>query len=262
MNFDSHSIVIGIIAITIVIMSLGVGFVLMLVKYMNNRQQEQARLADLKIQHAEAVMSSRLEMQEQTYQQISREIHDNINLSLSFSLRQLESLANLNTADSARVQKSVEYTTRALNDLATLSRSLNTNLIMRDGFVSLLEDEVDRLRNTGKYHVDYSLEGREIAMDPERELLILRVIQESLNNIIKHSAAQHIKISILYLEDHLQIEIVDNGQGFIYPVRNKGKRGAGLDNIETRVKVLNGRVSIVTELAKGTAISLYVPYQV
>ena len=97
-----------------------------------------------------------------------------------------------------------------------------------------------------------------IYMDSHKELLIFRMIQESLKNIIKHSGAKQVQLILNYQDTSLDIEIKDDGIGFD-PEKKTERKEAGLNNIKTRLKLLNGYLNIHSRPYYGTSINLSIP---
>src|SRR5262249_29305269 len=156
-------------------------------------------LEQIRLDHERNLMSAQLEMQETTFQQISREIHDNISLSLTLAKLQLNTLSQADTNEFAsKVNNAVELLGRSINDLSDISRSLNADIIRQQGLIKALYDELRRIREAGLFTLDHWLTGTPVYMDPEKELVIFRVIQEAFNNIIKHAGAQHTEINLHY----------------------------------------------------------------
>lgn len=260
MTYTNREIVTGLIVATILIVCLCALALFVMMRNLNYSHAEAMRLSNLKVAHANEVVSARMEMQELTYQMMAIEIHDNISLSIGHSIDALKELPPIHPVHDAAINLSLQCTSKALVDLAHLSRSLNPELIMRDGLLIFVEKEVVRLKSSGKYEVVFNRIGDDTSMESERELLIFRIIQECMNNFIKHAAAKKFSILLDYREDSLLVEVYDDGKGFIYPIPDTQARGAGMDNLENRIKVLHGKLSITTGPGLGTLIKMEIPY--
>ena len=119
---------------------------------------------------------------------------------------------------------------------------------------------MDRIAHAGLFKLIFEITGTPIFGDAKKELIIFRIIQESFNNIIKHSAAEKVLLSLKYNSNTLSVSIVDDGKGFD-PSKIIDKTKAGLNNISNRVKILNGIVSISSIPNKGTEIHFSIPIQ-
>jgi two-component system, NarL family, sensor kinase len=116
---------------------------------------------------------------------------------------------------------------------------------------------VAQMEKTGAYEINLFVTGDIIFLDTKRELILFRIVQEALTNIIKHAAASIIKISIDYASDFVSLLISDNGKGFINNMEQK--KGIGLINMNKRAKLLNGICEIKTNPADGTTIKIKIP---
>jgi signal transduction histidine kinase len=217
----------------------------------------------LTLEHEKGLMAAKLEMQELTFQQISQEIHDNIKMSLNVSRLNMENL-DTTTEDERqkRINASIELIKKAMHNLDDLSRSLNTDWIKQVGLKSALEMEIDKLATTGLFAIKANISKNRVIMDAERELLIFRIVQEVFNNIIRHAAAKNILFELQYNADHADLTITDDGKGFDYPPSGEKGEGLGLDNIQSRARVLQGRLTIDSGPGKGTMVNLSVPYEI
>jgi signal transduction histidine kinase len=216
----------------------------------------------LKEAHEKDMMQAKLDMQEVTFRHISRELHDNIIGCLSMCKLHL---TTLDMADIINAEKktiaAVEIISKSVDDLCDLSRTLDTNFIEKLGLATVLKKELNRLSLAGVFAIESEISENIIDMGPEKEVLIYRIAQEALNNIRKHSQARNIKICLRYQSSHVDLIINDNGKGFNYSVERNGPKGAGLNNIMVRARALNGKVSIESELDKGTSVYLSIPYE-
>jgi two-component system, NarL family, sensor kinase len=204
-----------------------------------------------------------LEVQEATYQQVSREIHDNINLSLTLAKLYLNTVNFIDTEKAeGQISSSTAQITKAITDLRNISRGLNSDLIMTDGLLRAIELELKKIRDLHIYEVYYDIEGEPFFMESKRELIVFRIIQECLNNILKHAKATIIRLHLKYSEEGLHLSISDNGNGFDYDqvIQDRKKESkAGLSNIEKRVSVLSGKLQIFSKPNQGTLIISTIP---
>ena len=207
------------------------------------------------------LLNTQLEIQEQTFQHISREIHDNINLSLTLAK------LHLNTFDwndieksEMKLESSVNLLGSSISQLSDISKSLNSDIIIQHGLLKALAEELDRIRKVELFKIEFVVKGNTIFMDSNKELIIFRIIQEAFNNIIKHAKATLVELNLDYTQEQLQIHIVDNGRGFNIE-RNKNRGNAGLKNMETRVKILNGEMQVFSSAESGTNLIFTIPIE-
>ena len=259
MEKNHNDIIVFSVVVTLIIMFLGIYIIGMLYLYKKRQNKISEKLNELQIEKEKAILNAQLEMQEQTFNQISKEIHDNISLSLTLAK------LNLNTIDFSdeeyrvkKIQNSIELITRSILELNDISKSLNSEIIINQGILKALELEISKIANTGIFQLTFNIEGTPVFGDAKKEILIFRIIQESFNNIIKHSLAEKVILSLRYSEDYLKISIVDNGKGFD-PQKVTDKTKAGLNNISSRIKLLNGTFSINSLPNKGTEMHFSLP---
>jgi two-component system, NarL family, sensor kinase len=211
----------------------------------------------LKAAHKNTLLQAQLEMQEQTIQNISREIHDNIGQKLSLAKLQLNTIGYAHSEKpEVQVQDAVNMISEAINDLSDISKSMSSENILNNGFIKALEFEVIQLKKSRVYLVNLCTIGNPIFLNANTELVLFRIVQEAINNIIKHAFASKINIQLQYTNDHLTIDITDNGKGFI--AENKSS-GTGLLNMRKRAVMLNGTLTILSIPNNKTQITIKIP---
>jgi signal transduction histidine kinase len=203
------------------------------------------------------MLQSQLELQEQTFQNISREIHDNIGQKLTLAKLYLNTLNHADT-DKAMEQlnDSVNMIGEAINSLSDISRSMSSEIILNNGLIKALEFEAAQLTKTGIYKINFSATGNQVFMDNNTELVLFRIVQEALNNIVKHADASIIDINLHYSSSLLTVQINDNGKGFY---TNETEAGTGLQNIKKRAGILKGNLTLNSTINTGTQIKIEIP---
>jgi len=262
MQKANYDIVLFLVVSTLLILLMAGFIVTILYLYRKKQLTYFKTIEELKLDYEKSLLHTQLEIQEQTLQHISREIHDNISLSLTLAK------LNLNTFDwkslsKAKIQVNctLEQVSKAITDLSYLSKGLNSELIANQGLIEVLKGEVDRLKELSLFQLNYTITGTAVFMDSKKELVIFRIIQEAFNNIIKHAKATIVKLSLHYDIEELKILITDNGKGFSKETINDNRRSsAGLNNMNKRAKVLNGKTIIQSKPQSGTSVYITIPY--
>ena len=154
---------------------------------------------------------------------------------------------------------STDAITDVCNYLKQLSGSLNTEMIRKEGIKNIISRVADKIDEAGLLEVKTSFSGDPVWVAPERELLILQVMNEALLNAITHSGASRITISLHYQPNDSEFAVVDNGKGFQYPVAGSAGSGTGLRSIITNARALRGMYNIFTSPGSGTLIFLSFP---
>jgi signal transduction histidine kinase len=126
------------------------------------------------------------------------------------------------------------------------------------GLFGSVEQEAQRIQRSGSCEVSTQCEGPIQSMEHQKEIILFRVIQESLQNVFKHASATRIDIFFHYQPHLLQIEVKDNGKGFM-PEKEKRSGGLGLMNMQHRVQLTGGELLLDSEQGAGTRVTISVP---
>jgi len=219
------------------------------------------KLKQMEANYEKNLLKTQLEIQEQTFQNISREIHDNISLSLTLAKLHLHTLDWIDVEKSnEKVNISIELLTQSIAGLRDISKGLNADLIIQNGLLKAIEEEIEHIDQTGLFKLKFELKGTPVYMNNQRELIIFRIIQEAFNNIIKHSNASNAQLTLNFNLEALMIIISDDGKGFDKELA-RYNRQAGLVNMETRIKILKGEMKIKSNPGNGTVLSFTIPFE-
>ena len=262
----SSTVIISLLVVIVMILTLA-GFVIGILFLHQKRQIENAaKLEYMTGQYEHELLRSKLEVQEQTLQHISRELHDNVGQYLTLAKLHLNTLSEMiGKDDRKKIDNAIELVTKALEDMRDISRSLSLDLIRGGGLVGAIEDQVERINRTGGFDVKLLQVGAYNYMDEKTEIFIFRIIQEALNNVIRHSGARHITITFdcEQSDKSLALSITDDGKGFQSPTRlnlesNHSFTG-GINNMMLRAVLLKADFSLTSGPTEGTTIELTLP---
>ncbi|NOT51022.1 MAG: hypothetical protein HOP10_07070 [Chitinophagaceae bacterium] len=219
------------------------------------------KLNEIEANYEKNLLKTQLEIQEQTFQHISREIHDNITLSLTLAKLQLHTLDWGDKGKSwEKINSSIGLLGGSISQLSDISKSLNADIIIQQGLLQALEEEIQRIRQAASLTIEFNITGVPVYLDAQKELIIFRIIQEAFNNIIKHARAKLATLSLHYNKTNLLISINDDGQGFDTEL-NDCKSHAGLKNMQTRISILKGTMNISSRPGGGTLLSFTIPFE-
>lgn len=198
--------------------------------------------------------TSQVEIKEQTLNYIGQELHDDVGQKLSVvRLRQNQLIAKLKDSEKEELNELSELLGECIQDIRNLSKTLITEQIIHFGLVESIEREVRRIQKLKLLTIDLITQKQDIDISPKHGLILFRIIQESINNILKHSRAKKVTIQLEDDQNTLKINISDNGKGFN---TSKIQDGSGLKNMELRAKLIHAAFSIQSELDKGTKTSI------
>lgn len=262
MGTNNQIIIFVVIATGIIFMLAGFIITLLFI-YQKRHLSYQRQVDTLKNDFEKNLLKTQVEIQEQTFQDISREIHDNISLSLTLAKLNLNTLDWLDIESTYNsVKSSTSIISSAISDLSNLSKSMNPEIIRHLGLLKAVKNEVERVQQLAHMNIEWNVLGEPVFMDSEKELVIFRIIQEAFNNVLKHAKACKILLHINYNIDSLDILIKDDGVGFIsnHLISETDLTHAGINNMKTRAKLFGGKLIIQSEENEGTQILVTVPY--
>ena len=240
--------------------------IIMLVLVHQKRQVQYFREKEqLKVKFEKEILETQLEIQEQTFKNISQEIHDNIGQVLSLVK------LNINTMDcdkpkvlNEKISDSKHLISKAIQDLRDISKSLNTDYITEMGLARSVEYELEMIKRTGSYEIKFNTTGKPYRLDPQQELIFFRIVQEALHNIIRHAKATSIKVELLFEPQIFTLKISDNGVGFDssqLAINNYNGLGLGIRNMHNRASMINTDFKLMSNVEKGTTVILTLPLQ-
>ncbi|MCX8522696.1 histidine kinase [Chryseobacterium formosus] len=198
--------------------------------------------------------TSQIEMKEQTLNYIGQELHDDLGQKLSVvRLRQNQLITKMKDSEKEELVELNELLGECIQDIRDLSKTLITEQVIHFGLIESLEREISKIRKLRLLTIELITQKHDIDITPKHGLILFRIIQESINNILKHSRAKNVLIKIEDNHEKLNILISDNGKGFNTSLK---KDGSGLKNMELRAKIIHAEFSIQSELDKGTQTSI------
>lgn len=161
------------------------------------------------------MLKAHLEVQEQTFLTISQEIHDNIGQILSLTRLNISTIVPQDhQAAQRKIAASKELLDQAIEDLRNLSKRLNAEFVRQQPLSESLAFQLNLIQKTGVHHTHFERDGEEVALEPEKQLLLLRIAQEALNNVIRHAEANNIWVALHYLPGIIRVSIKDDGKGY------------------------------------------------
>jgi two-component system, NarL family, sensor kinase len=203
-----------------------------------------------------------LETEERERRRIAGDLHDGVAQLIVASKMHLASMGSKLTFKSDEERKEFEKVmdliSESADEIRSVSHLMMPNVLLKVGLVSALQEFIQKV-NTAHLNVYLDSQGLDVErLDSEIETTVFRVIQESINNTIKHANATRLDIQIVKEKKELSITIEDNGKGFV--VKNgMHAQGIGLKNLRSRIQYLKGTVDIESAPGQGTLLAIYVP---
>lgn len=245
---------------TLIFIMFALSLIMFLIHYKRKQNLYIREKVEMEHQYESQLLKSRLEVQEHALKNFSEEIHDNIGQVLSTAKNYMHK-SRQHVADPAiakDIDQSTELLKQAITDLRNISHTLNGTYITTVGLNSILEKELGYTQSSKGIDCKLEITGQTYPLGVEKELLVFRIIQESIANAVKHGKPRKIEVRLDYQPQSLHINITDDGEGFDPPEAVAAHRGIGLGNIQLRASLLNGDLDIISAKGKGTTISLHI----
>lgn len=229
--------------------------------YRRYRLKQQAKLQAEILHQQDIATKAVLSAEETERRRIAAELHDGVGQMMSaakMNLSSIEDEINFTSPEQKiRFHKVVALIDDSCSEVRTVSHNMMPNALLKAGLSSALREFIDKI-DAHVIKVTLHAEGLNERIDANTETVLYRVIQECVNNVIKHAAATRLDIALIKDNDGISVTIEDNGKGF-----NADKvgdfDGIGLKNIKSRVLYLKGTVEWNSAPGKGTLVAIHVP---
>lgn len=244
--------------ITVLVLAVGV-LVIFFVAF--HRRKNKFLLERLEAQQKfdQELANSQIEIQEQTLKNIAWELHDNVGQLLSVANMQLNqtlAVAPEELTDSLEETKSLVSDT--VQEVRSLSKSLNNDVILKNGLTGSIEVELERFNRLNFLEATLEVTGEAVDIPSADEIIIFRILQEFMSNVIKHAKADKLFVLLKYEANGLDITVGDDGAGFD---QQTTPENSGMRTMESRARLLNASYAITSAPGKGTKIHLNYPYK-
>ncbi|MBF6642516.1 hypothetical protein IVB69_13575 [Flavobacterium sp. J49] len=201
--------------------------------------------------HKQELFTTQKEIQQETIEHIGREIHDNIGQKLTLASLYTQQLEFENKAP--HVNNTIENISAIINEsiaeLRELSKSLIDNAIDANTISQLIEKECQKIKSLKKCNVIYSSNSLKINLKYQEKSILIRIVQEFINNSIKHSKCQNIFVELLSNENNIVLSLKDDGIGFNTESISSGQ---GIANMKKRTAIIGGKMELKSSQSNGT----------
>lgn len=220
--------------------------------YHHNKRLQEQRMLSIEQDRRIEILKATAEGEERERTRIAGNLHDGIGSIISAAKMNFSTLHTL-PSDRPVFEKSMKLLNEAAFELRTTAHNLMPQMLLQEGLVTATRDFCERVSNSQLLLIEYQAYGTFSPQEKNFELFVYRIIQELINNIIKHSGAQKALVQLSMSADLLAITIEDNGRGMQAEDWNKG---AGLKNIENKVHMLRGLITVESTQQRGTQVYL------
>jgi two-component system, NarL family, sensor kinase len=231
--------------------------------YNRYKWKQQAKLQTEILKQQELAAKSIIEAEEKERSRIAKDLHDGVGQMMSAARMNLSSFSNSlqlqNNDQQQSLSNIITLVDESCKEVRAVSHSMMPQVLLKKGLPEAVEELVSKI-NTDVLKINLHSEGFEQRPDGNIETILYRVIQECVNNTLKHASAKHMDISLIKETESISISMEDDGKGFEWN-ETSADEGMGLKNIRSRVRFLKGEVDFDTTPGKGTSIVIYVPYK-
>jgi PAS domain S-box-containing protein len=219
------------------------------------RKKLEQKLLSEQLVHQRLLTQATIDSQEKERREIGKELHDNIGQRLTTIKLYLDlAHASADETTSEMISLSQRNISDVINEIRSLCRSLIPSSLNDLGLVECINDLIISVSRAQAVHVDFYHSQFDESLLPENQkLMVFRIVQEQLNNIVKHSAATKVLINIYHKGAVMTLEINDNGKGFDTATV---RRGLGLTNMKNRAELLGGNFTLISSPGKGTTVKV------
>jgi len=261
MQISSKEIVFLISIITFIFLAIPL-FLISYIRLYNQRKKKHSEEKELLKQVFEnELLRSQMEVQEQTLKTVACDLHDNIGQLLGLTVITLSAVNLENPAKAAeRIAAAEELTKRSVKAIRALSRLLHGEKLLSEGLAAAIAFELEWLEKSDVYKISYNHDVTAMPARPDQEIIVFRLFQEILNNIIKHAQATKISVILSVSAELLTLTLEDNGIGFKMEEITRQNKGMGLHNIHKRVEMIRGDAAIDSVPGTGTKITITIPH--
>lgn len=255
LEIESKNYMIGVILVLILATVLFAGFTLQ-----KRKSKEKITLQQEIIKQQDIATKAVLDAEEKERRRISGDLHDGVGQMLSASLLNLNSFyqgikSKLSSEEETKAKTTIELLTDSYDEMRSVSHQMMPNALLKSGLSVAIREFLNKIESE-QLKVSLSVNGLSQRLDEQIETVMYRVVQECVNNIIKHAKADRISIQISKDEDGINCTVEDNGIGFNPKTKFKG---IGLSNMQSRIAFLKGEVEIESAEGKGTLVNIFIP---
>ena len=226
--------------------------------YTQKRKLQEQKIAELEKEKVLSATQSLLKGQEKERNRLAQDLHDGLGGLLSGVKLQLEAMKGnliLSEEMGKTFNNALYKLDESISEMRRVAHNMMPEALMKLGLQQALQDYCDSLSESQPFALNCEFHGLEKRMEPATEIVVYRIVQELLNNTVKHSGATTILAQVIRNDNSLSITVEDNGKGFNTDVATID-RGMGLKNIQSRVDYLKGQIDIKSAEGKGTSVHI------
>lgn len=212
-----------------------------------------------KVKQEMSLLRARMEEQERVMRMISMELHDQINQKLNLAAMTLKMILKPEVTGKQELFAQLDsLLDQAISDTHSISHSLNPAYLKGRTLFEAIRLEADLVESAGNLSCMVSEHGESMDFTGEVKLMVIRIVQEAIHNVLKHAVATKLAISLEYSGKGLELLIEDNGKGFDVAAMGSD-RGMGIRSMRNRAQLIGAHFEMVSAAGKGTRIKVCLP---
>jgi len=208
-----------------------------------------------------AAMQAIIETEESERRRIAQDLHDSVSQTMSAAKINLTVIGGelpfVSDDQRKRFEKAINLVDYGFREVRTISHNMMPWALHKTGLAQVIRHFIENIEND-TIAINFYSKGFDAPFDDTIEIILYRVLQESVNNVMKHANASRLDISLIRDETNISLTIEDNGLGFD-AANPEAYSGMGLNNLRSRINFLKGKVELDSQVGRGTLVSVYVP---
>lgn len=233
-------------------------FILLLTYFQKKKIQFILERERAKANYEEQLLKTEVEITDQNLKNISWELHDNVGQLLSVASMEAKILMQQETLSGSQLEEVVNVIGQSISQIRGLSKTLNSEMIQKLGLKEALINEFDRLERIGLIKTKLTF-NVVIGIDKKKEIIIFRMLQEFISNVLKHAQASELAISVSMQNGKVHIQATDDGVGFDH---ENIEANNGLLNLESRAKLIGADLTLDSKIGEGTVMKLVFDHKI
>jgi len=219
------------------------------------KELEYQKRIELQNQQKLLMLDAMIEGQEKERRRVAKDLHDGIGSQLAALKIQIGSAGGEST-NHTLMQRAYENAGNAYEEVRRVAHNMMPQTLLHKGLIPAIQELLQDIRDTQSLKIHWALLGATPIFRPNEEIMVYRILQELLHNILKHAHSTEVWVQLSEEAHHHVLMVEDDGKGFD---PNTSPKGLGLASIESRIEYLNGELVIDSAEDRGTSIHLYIP---
>jgi len=214
-----------------------------------------------KLKQRNIAMQAIIETEESERKRIAQDLHDSVSQTMMAAKINLSIIGGelpfVNEEQKKRFDKAIGMVDDGFREVRTISHNMMPWALHQTGLAQVIKQFIGNIE-TDSIAINFFSRGVDAPFDATTEIILYRILQECVNNVMKHANASRLDISLIRDEENISLTIEDNGKGFD-ATQPEIYRGMGLNNLQSRINFLKGKVELDSQVGKGTLVSVYIP---